>query len=423
MNSQKESQALIEQDRKAAIIWLENITNPSLTNLPVLSSENQQIMSPARAAGAGDYVKKAKAAQTQGKAPVSVFEGMQSIANLCRSKAGYDPLDVRKDGKGKGNKEYFLRFTGNLAKVPFLTVLNADSKQIEQKSKDSSTLINGFVNAFTGLAKEDQAQVQDSVTQLANAALSYAGQEESESNFAQNLLQVNSSGDVQFSLHYSQFSISAQKSKGSIKFQSSYELAEAVYELSKDQWERIKPSFEQQEKTAVEDWLKNMSTQPNKDLEAPKTPCLATPVSTQKKVVVPEKPSAQALAGCHSTNSLIQSHLHLSKAHTDLVGLVRQNCPTLLSQTTQHNQIVNVIWDDSALKSNDGDNSNIVIAGNLTVRTALIAGFTYCLLTGMYVSITGSAAGTTNFDFTYNGTLSAQAVKDLLIIGANITFS
>lgn len=147
----------------------------------------------------------------------------------------------------------------------------------------------------------------------------------------------------------------------------------------------------------------------------------STPISIQEKVIFQEKPSAQALAASNSIPSLIQSHQFISQAHTDLVGLVRLNYPTLLSQTTQQEKVVTVVWDNSALKSNDLDSSNIVPSGNITVATALLAGFSYFLLSGVYFSITGATAGKTNFNFTYNGTLSASAVQALLVQGSNIT--
>ena len=258
-------------DRKLKEVkeWLEYINQPFIPGMLVQSFKAPGIMAPTNASGVGDYVAKAAAAATPGTAPGSIFEGMQTVANLCRVKANYNPLDV----EGNGNFAHFLQFTQNIADVPFLSLLNSSSQEIEQKSKNSDILINSFVDGFVGLAEEDKDAVTNSVKTLAKAALSYAGQVETGSNFAQNLLQTNSSGDVQFSLFNSIFTIKSENNKGTITFESSYKLYRAVYQLSAASWAEIKPVFDQQQKTDTSEWLKNMTTKP-KGLGAATTPCL-----------------------------------------------------------------------------------------------------------------------------------------------------
>lgn len=235
--------------------WLEFIQQPFIPGMTVQSVRAAQIMAPANALGAGDYVKKANDAATPGPAPGSIFEGMQTIANLSRTRANYNPLDP----EGTGNKQHFLQFTQNIADAPFLSLINASTTEVHQKSTDASVLVNSFVGAFVGIADQDKKQVEDSVKNLVNAALSWSNQQQRLSNFAQNLLQINSSG-VEFHLYSSVFEIYTTNNKGVITFESSYNLLRAVYQLSQASWNDIKPIFDQQKKTSTEDWLNNMKT-------------------------------------------------------------------------------------------------------------------------------------------------------------------
>lgn len=249
--------------------WLEYVNQPFIPGMIVQSFDAAKITNPANAAAVGDYKAKADSAASPGSAPVSVFEGMQTTANLSRVRAEYNPLNVEVNG----NKAHFLQFTQNIADAPFLTLLSSDTIEIKQKSRESNELINSFVDGFVGLAEGDKNQVLNSVKNLASAALSYAGQEEKLSNFAQNLLQVDLAGDVQFSLYSSEFSIKSENHKGTISFEASYLLVRAVYQLSVASWEQIKDAFSQQQKTDTQSWLDQMSTK-SKSVEAAKTPCL-----------------------------------------------------------------------------------------------------------------------------------------------------
>ena len=254
---------------KKAQEWLEFMNQPFIPGMLVQSFNAPQIMNPANTAAVGNYAAQAASAASPGTAPVSVFEGMQTIANLSRVRAGYNPLDV----EGTGNKAHFLQFTQNIADAPFITLLTADTLAVKQESHNSDILVDTFVDGFVGLAEGDIIKVRNSVKTLAAAALSYAGQEEKGSNFAQNLLQVNSAGDVQFSLYSSEFSIKSEQNKGTVTFQSSYFLVRAVYQLSVASWKQIKDLFAEQQKTDTQSWLNQMSTK-KKVAEAAKTPCL-----------------------------------------------------------------------------------------------------------------------------------------------------
>ncbi|MCC5615138.1 hypothetical protein LC605_08610 [Nostoc sp. CHAB 5836] len=240
--------------------WLEFMKQPFIPGMSVQSVGAAQVMAPANALGVGDYVKKADDAATPGPAPGSIFEGMQTIADLSRTRANYNPLDPQ----GTGNKQHFLQFTQNIADAPFLSLINASTTEVHQRSTDASVLVNSFVGAFVGIADNDKKQVEDSVTNLVNAALSWSNQQQRLSNFAQNLLQTNPSG-VEFHLYSSVFEIYTTNNKGVITFESSYYLLRAVYQLSQASWNDIKPIFDQQKKTSTEDWLNNMKTPTKSD--------------------------------------------------------------------------------------------------------------------------------------------------------------
>ncbi|WP_294334460.1 hypothetical protein [uncultured Sphingomonas sp.] len=65
--------------------------------------------------------------------------------------------------------------------------------------------------------------------------------------------------------------------------------------------------------------------------------------------------------------------------------------------------------------------TNTFLTGTVTVTAALTAAFTYFVLSGVQFTVIGNPQGTT-VNFTYNGTMSAQAVQNLLVAGAQIVF-
>ncbi|EME3968812.1 hypothetical protein VYH29_000867 [Vibrio fluvialis] len=246
--------------------WLGHITGAEKILLPQSVFASQSLLkmldtdslteNPSRAAAVGDYKAQAAKASTPGTAPQSVFDGMQTAVNMCRTKAGYNPLDP----EGNGDKAHFIQFTQYISSMPFVTLDWATTTQIKQQSRNADVLINSFVDGFWGIEKGDKDQIVTSVQGLVSAALSYANQTEKLSNFAQNLLQVDSSGNVQFSLYSSTFQISATEKKGIITFHSEYELSQAMYSLSPANWETVKEAFAQQYKVTVDDWINDMTT-------------------------------------------------------------------------------------------------------------------------------------------------------------------
>lgn len=225
-------------------------------NLKSLQTTADAIQNPSRAEAVGDYQAKANAASTPGTAPISVFDGMQTAVNLCRTKSQFNPLDP----ENYGNKEHFLLFTQYISSMPFVTLQWAQTTDIKQQSHNADVLIDSFVGGFKGIADKDKDAIINSVKSLVSAALSYSDQTEKESNFAQNLLQVDGEGNVLFNLYSSTFEIKSSSHKGNITFQSEYTLAQASYTLSPSSWELVKESFAKQLKVTVDDWLNDMKT-------------------------------------------------------------------------------------------------------------------------------------------------------------------
>lgn len=82
--------------------------------------------------------------------------------------------------------------------------------------------------------------------------------------------------------------------------------------------------------------------------------------------------------------------------------------------------LVSVAW-DSALQEAE-PNPSTILTGTITVATALGAAFAYFFLSGLRFEIKGSTDGRTTFEFSYNGPESADAVKNLFVAGAKLTF-
>ncbi|MGI3027022.1 hypothetical protein ACRTC8_20185, partial [Vibrio cholerae] len=80
--------------------WLGHITGAEKILLPQSVFASQSLLkmldtdslteNPSRAAAVGDYKAQAAKASTPGTAPQSVFDGMQTAVNMCRTKAGYN---------------------------------------------------------------------------------------------------------------------------------------------------------------------------------------------------------------------------------------------------------------------------------------------------------------------------------------------
>lgn len=258
-------------DRKLKEVkeWLEFIQQPLSPGMLDSSLQtHKETMAPARALAVGHYQNQARKAQTKGTEPKSIYEGLQTIVNLCRVKAEYDPIDV----ENKGNYQHFLAFTNYLAHAPFLTLIQAKHTKVDQKSKNTDELIDSFVETFIGLTKENYAQVKESVTKLVSNIASYAQKKDKQANFFQNLLMVNNSGDLLVTLHYTLLEIKEDDGKFTITYESNYKLYQAQYQLSASMWDTIQPHFSTLEKTTTDKWIDFMKTPPKKDSKV-KTPC------------------------------------------------------------------------------------------------------------------------------------------------------
>jgi hypothetical protein len=249
--------------------WLKFIKQPGPRFIRNVFDSSAEIENPANSQGVGSYIENANAAETPGTAPISLFDGMQTAVNLCRVKADFDPIDI----DNKGDEAHFIAFTNNVAQIPFITLDWSTTTDVKQESKSADILIQSFVDAFQGILDKDKESIFDSVKSLAAAALSYAGQTEKKSNFAQNLLQDPTKDQVTFGLYSSRFEISVSEGKGTIKYHANYLLSQAQYSLSKASWEQVRPYFEEEQKVTVEDWLSKMKT-PAKTGSTVKTICL-----------------------------------------------------------------------------------------------------------------------------------------------------
>ncbi|AOK30298.1 hypothetical protein AQ611_13500 [Burkholderia singularis] len=100
--------------------------------------------------------------------------------------------------------------------------------------------------------------------------MSYATAQQTQSNFTQNILEEGGN-KVMFTLYASDFAIEARSGKGTIKFQSRYQLRQAQYSLSRASWNNIRELFRDREKTDAERWLGLMRTEinPNSELRIP----------------------------------------------------------------------------------------------------------------------------------------------------------
>ncbi|WP_299004908.1 hypothetical protein [uncultured Shewanella sp.] len=245
----------------------------SLFHNPMAALDASTTQNPANAFPTLSYEKAANEASTPGTAPISVYDGLQTSVNMCRTKAQFDPLDPN----GNGDLKHFLGFTNLVSQVPFLTLEWSESKQIKQKSHNANELIDSFVDGFRGILEHDKESIIQSVQNLVKAALSYSEQTEKQSNFSQNILQ-DGEGKVNFFLYTSTFEISQTSSKGTITFHAEYTLNQAGYSLEASTWERIKDQFENIEKTTVDDWLNDMTTQP-KEGSTVRALCLEEPKS------------------------------------------------------------------------------------------------------------------------------------------------
>ncbi|HEY3568614.1 MAG TPA: hypothetical protein VGP73_11835 [Thermoanaerobaculia bacterium] len=150
-----------------------------------------------------------------------------------------------------------------------------------------------------------------------------------------------------------------------------------------------------------------------------------TYTATGTWLVTPGKPKASLFAGAATTmDSLVDAHRYLARAHADLITLggesAEQSRYLLSGSKEQEDTVVSVEWKDSSALGDEAAAALTFLVGTLTVGTALSAAFTYFVLSGVRFQITRAPVGGTTVDFTYSGTQSANAIKDLLTAGAQI---
>lgn len=87
-----------------------------------------------------------------------------------------------------------------------------------------------------------------------------------------------------------------------------------------------------------------------------------------------------------------------------------------LNGPMMQNMVTSVRW-NAGEPANEG---MTVLTGTLTVAVALSAPFHRFILAGIVFNIAGSAVGGTVVPFSYNGTQSAAAIRNLVVAGAKI---
>lgn len=148
-------------------------------------------------------------------------------------------------------------------------------------------------------------------------------------------------------------------------------------------------------------------------------------------VVTPGAPPKSALAAASDKSSavhhLLQSHALLCEAHAGLIGLVGsgpelsaadgQGALRLAVPNTQPDKLVDVRWLQASSNA-----ATSFLTGRITVQSALLAAYSCFILAGIRFKITRAAAGGTSVDFSYSGSASTTALKQLFTQGASLVF-
>jgi hypothetical protein len=238
--------------------WLDFINHPKPSLLKAnVFDHHLEIENPNNVFVTPEYLKASGSSiKNSNGAPKNMYDGLQTAVNLCRVNAEYNPLDI----KNNGDEKHFIKFTENIARMPFVTLLKSEVTEIEQSSKNADQLIDSFVNGFKGLSKKDKKAMINSVKNLVKAALSYSKKQETISNFSQNMLKDNDGKSVSFHLYNSKFTIYVTEKKGTIKFHAKYALSQAEYNMSLNTWKEVEPAFKKQLAVSTEEFLKLMTT-------------------------------------------------------------------------------------------------------------------------------------------------------------------
>jgi hypothetical protein len=127
-----------------------------------------------------------------------------------------------------------------------------------------------------------------------------------------------------------------------------------------------------------------------------------------------------------SVPSLSYSHERLAEAHANLVGLATRT-GNMASGPVHHFDdgiqralLDSITWDDSS--STSTATGGAVLAGVLTVRTALTASFAAFILAGVRFEITWTSTDGLKVAFSYDGHRSLEFIKSLFSPGALLEF-
>lgn len=153
--------------------------------------------------------------------------------------------------------------------------------------------------------------------------------------------------------------------------------------------------------------------------------CTVTLTETGDWTVTPGKPVVNVADDV--VHALVSSHQSLCKAHENLLALT-QSAPLqqlqLEGDPTFLDTVSSVVWQDNAVDGMvQSDMAYTFLKGRLSVGSALMAGFTFFLLSGVRFNIKGSTQqGSFQCEFDYSGDRSAKAVQDLFKPGAPLEF-
>ncbi|MFA6607826.1 MAG: hypothetical protein WCS75_12580 [Sphingomonas sp.] len=142
--------------------------------------------------------------------------------------------------------------------------------------------------------------------------------------------------------------------------------------------------------------------------------CTVTLLNNGKWNIAPGKPAQFAL--------LENLSFLKSDQHAELVAMAY-----LEDADVQKEEVTAVHWDSSDVSTlsaedeSEGFVATTFLTGKMTVATALTAGFTYFVLSGVQFSVT-SINGEKTVNFSYSGAQSAAAIQSLLVAGAQVIF-
>lgn len=178
------------------------------------------------------------------------MNGATSILEMCRSAAGYNPLDL-KDPKKKEKHDLYIN---KVMTAPFFSLVYSNAQRLEHKSKNWDALIDAITDTFEGIAAEDKVQVAKSLGTLAKAAASQESSRQTEDLFVQSVLSANP-GQYDVFIYTSHVELQADKSKGSSSKQSLFEIARAKLRFRAVEWPMLADKVWARKVKTTDDWL------------------------------------------------------------------------------------------------------------------------------------------------------------------------